>query len=99
MKRNTIYKRVKLVKITLPFSCSFYSKSNNTKKTGELQSNPIVIKNPNDYHYDLIGSILWTGFKIQESFEKTVNLLTKNEQRRLMFNFRTNKVKDYSRKF
>ncbi|ABH02193.1 complement regulator-acquiring protein [Borreliella afzelii] len=221
MKKNTVYKILKLFTITLLFSCSFYSKSNNTEAISELQQNSIEIKNsgigktenlkniqnlqqnqllnnekemviknftqrlnenekliqkigPNisifapkinkdvlkiepidqfrinkntfpentqshilnltlkdnqirrlfyssldynenkikklisileqassstGYHYNVIGLIFWTGFKTQESFEKAVNLLTKNEQRRLMFNFDTKTVKDIQEKF
>ncbi|WKC76668.1 complement regulator-acquiring protein (plasmid) [Borreliella valaisiana] len=53
----------------------------------------------NGDHYRVIGLIFWTGFKIQESFEKAVNLLTKDEQRRLMFNFKTKTVKDVQENF
>ncbi|APS99365.1 hypothetical protein Bmayo_04550 (plasmid) [Borreliella mayonii] len=215
MKKNTIWKILKLFQVTLLFSCSFYSKSNNTEATRELQTNPIEVKNSgikkniqnlqqsqllknekeeiikkiaqefdeneklinkigpniemfaqnintdiqkiepidkfgvnkttfpenqdmyidfmlkdnrfrrlfysslnydenkikklatilaqtsssNGYHYELIGSIFWTGFKIQEAFENTVNLLTKNEQRRLIFNYRTKTVKEIQENF
>ncbi|WNY69180.1 complement regulator-acquiring protein [Borreliella lusitaniae] len=220
MKKNTIYKIIKLFKISLLFSCSFYSKSNNTEAISELKPSSVEIKkgsikrvenleniqklqNPqllqseketvikkitkelnenekliqtlgpnieifaqkintdiqkiepvdqfginkktvpenkdhnidlilqnnlirrlfysslnydenkikklaailaqtsssNGYHYSLVGSIFWTGFKIQESLEKAVNLLTKNEQRRLMFNFKTKTVKNVKENF
>ncbi|MBB6213418.1 complement regulator-acquiring protein (plasmid) [Borreliella californiensis] len=223
MKKNTIWKILKLFQITLLVSCSFYSKSNNTEATGELQPPPIGVKSfgtdekaenlkkidiqnlqqsqhlkdeketiikkiaqefdeneklinkigPNieiftqkinsdipkiepidqfginkttfpenketyidfmlkdsrfrklfysslnydenkikkiakilaqtssssGYHYRLINSIFWTGFKIQESFEKTVKILTKDEQRHLMFNFRTKTVKEIQENF
>ncbi|WKC79429.1 complement regulator-acquiring protein [Borreliella tanukii] len=220
MKKRKIYKILKLFKITLLASCSFYSKSNNTEATSELQSNHIeinksstekaenlekilnsgqkelsknekenVIKkitqrfneneklinkigpnietfsqkintdtqkiepidqfginkntipekqdinidliltnnlfrrlfysslnydenkikklitilaqtsSSNGDHYRVIGLIFWTGFKIQESFEKAINLLTKDEQRRLMFNFKTKTVKDVQENF
>ncbi|WKC84955.1 complement regulator-acquiring protein [Borreliella lusitaniae] len=220
MKKNTIYKIIKLFKISLLFSCSFYSKSNNTEAISELKPNSVEIKkgsikrvenleniqklqkpqllqseketvikkitkelnenekliqtlgpnieifaqkintdiqkiepvdqfginkktvpenkdhnidlilqnnlirrlfysslnydenkikklaailaqtsSSNGYHYSLVGSIFWTGFKIQESLEKTVNLLTKNEQRRLMFNFKTKTVKNVKENF
>ncbi|WP_424632617.1 complement regulator-acquiring protein [Borreliella lusitaniae] len=220
MKKNTIYTIIKLFKISLLFSCSFYSKSNNTEAISELKPNSVEIKKPsikrvenleniqklqkpqllqseketvikkitkelnenekliqtlgpkieifaqkintdiqkiepvdqfginknkfpenkdhdidlilqnnlirrlffsslnydenkikklaailaqtsssNGYHYKLVGSIFWTGFKIQESLEKTVNLLTKNEQRRLMFNFKTKTVKNVKENF
>ncbi|MGF7101965.1 complement regulator-acquiring protein [Borreliella kurtenbachii] len=220
MKKNIIWKTLKLFQITLLVSCSFYSKSNNTEATSELQSNLIKVKsfgvekaenlkniqhlqqsqllkdekeaiikkiaqkfNENEklikkislnieiftqkiktdiqkiepadqfgintaafpekqdmnidfmlkdnrvrrlfysslnydenkikklatilaqtssstgYHYTLIGSIFWTGFKIQEALENAVKLLTKDEQRRLMFNFRTKTVKEIQEKF
>ncbi|MBB6208527.1 complement regulator-acquiring protein [Borreliella lanei] len=215
MKKNTIWKILKLFQITLLFSCSLYSKSNNTEATSELQPNPIEVKNsgikkniqnlqqsqflknekeeiikkiaqefdeneklinkigpniemftqkintdiqkiePTDQfrvnkttfpekkdmnidfmlkdnrlrrlfysslnydenkikklatilaqtsssngdHYRLIGLIFWTGFKIQEAFENAVNLLTKNEQRRLIFNFRTKTIKEIQENF
>ncbi|WP_215536599.1 complement regulator-acquiring protein [Borreliella bavariensis] len=51
------------------------------------------------YHYDIIGSFFWKGFKIQESLETVVNLLTKNERRRLILNFETKTVKDIQEKF
>lgn len=224
MKRNKIWKTLKLFQITLLFSCSFYSKSNNTEAISELQSSPIklgkikvlqktekivstqnlqnlqqsqffknekekIIKkiaqefdeneklinkigpniemfaqtintdiqkiepndqfginktlftenkdnnidfmlkdkqlrrlfysslnydenkikklatilaqtsSSNDYHYILIGLIFWTGFKIQEAFESAVNILTKDEQKRLIFNFRTKTVKEIQENF
>ncbi|MCD2381901.1 complement regulator-acquiring protein [Borreliella americana] len=215
MKKNRILKILSLFQITLLFSCSFYSKSNNTESTSELQPNHIEVKKsevkknipnlqqsqfftnekekiiqkiaqefdeneklinkmgpniatftqtintdiqkiePTDqfginkttfpekkdmnidfmlkenrirrlfysslnydenkiktlatilaqtssstgYHYQLIGSIFWTGFKIQEAFESAVNILTKDEQRRLMFNFRTKTVKEIQENF
>ncbi|MCD2380495.1 complement regulator-acquiring protein, partial [Borreliella burgdorferi] len=43
MKRNKIWKTLKLFQITLLFSCSFYSKSNNTEAISELQSSPIKL--------------------------------------------------------
>lgn len=51
------------------------------------------------YHYDIIGSFFWKGFKTQESLETVVNLLTKNERRRLILNFETKTVKDIQEKF
>ncbi|WNY63393.1 complement regulator-acquiring protein (plasmid) [Borreliella carolinensis] len=219
MKKNTIWKTLKLFQITLLVSCSFYSKSNNTEATSELQPNIIEVKSlgvkkavnikksqnlqqsqllndekeaiikkiaqefdeneklikkinsnieiftqkintdiqkiepvdqfginnaafpekqdmnidfmlkenrfrrlfysslnydenkikklttiltqtssSNGHHYTLIGLIFWTGFKIQEALEGAVKLLTKDEQRRLMFNFRTKTVKGIQEK-
>ncbi|AJA90750.1 hypothetical protein OY14_04690 (plasmid) [Borreliella chilensis] len=78
----------------------FYSSlnydENKIKKFGTILSQ---VSSSDNSHYNLIGSILWTGFKIQESFEQTVNLLNKNEQRRLIFNFRTKTVKDIQENF
>ncbi|WKC78510.1 complement regulator-acquiring protein (plasmid) [Borreliella turdi] len=53
----------------------------------------------NGYHYTVIGLVFWKGFKTQESFEKAVNHLNKNNQKRLMLNFETKKVKDIQEKF
>nr|WP_301427686.1 complement regulator-acquiring protein [Borreliella americana]WKD01274.1 complement regulator-acquiring protein [Borreliella americana] len=44
MKKNRIWKILSLFQITLLFSCSFYSKSNNTESTSELQPNHIEVK-------------------------------------------------------
>ncbi|WPM06426.1 complement regulator-acquiring protein (plasmid) [Borreliella sinica] len=78
----------------------FYSSlnydENKIKKLGKILAQA---SSSNGNHYSLISSIFWTGFKIQESFEKTVNLLTKTELRRLMFNFRTKTVKDIQENF
>ncbi|WP_231929932.1 complement regulator-acquiring protein [Borreliella bavariensis] len=51
------------------------------------------------YHYNIIDAFFWKGFKTQESLETVVNLLTKNELRRLILNFETKTVKDIQEKF
>ncbi|WNY66389.1 complement regulator-acquiring protein (plasmid) [Borreliella andersonii] len=78
----------------------FYSSLNyDENKIKKLASILAQTSSSNGYHYNLIGEIFWTGFKIQEAFENAVNTLTKDELRRLMFNFRTKPVKEIQENF
>lgn len=63
----------------------FYSSLNyDENKIKKLATILAQTSSSNDYHYILIGLIFWTGFKIQEAFESAVNILTKDEQKRLI---------------
>lgn len=78
----------------------FYSSLNyDEDKIKKLVKILAQLSSSNGYHYRLIGLFLWTGFKIQEAFEKAINLLNKDAQRRLLFNFKTKTVKDVQKNF
>ncbi|QFI15004.1 complement regulator-acquiring protein (plasmid) [Borrelia sp. CA_690] len=73
----------------------FYSSLNyDENKIKKLVTVLSQISSSGTTHYELIGLTFWTGWKIQDSLEQAVNLLTKKEQKRIMLNFRTKTAKE-----